>query len=189
MPPRPQTLSDAELVREIRRGDPGAREEMVRRHFGRVHAACFATLGRRGPVEDLVQDAFLKALRAIGSLADPERLGSWLHGIAARACLDWLKTKERRTTRPFAALDATERPEDWPERETGPDRDEVERRERLLDAVEALPEPYRETLVLFYFEEKSYREIASALGVSEAAVNARLSKARAALRERLVRPS
>lgn len=188
MASRPQSLSDADLVRNVRRGDPDAREEMVRRHFGRVHAACFSALGRRGPVEDLVQETFLKALRGIPSLADPARLGAWVHGIAARACIDWLKAKERKT-RPFASLDASERPEDWPERETGPDRDEVERRERLLDAVEALPEPYRETLVLFYFEKKSYREIAAALGVSEPAVNARLSKARAALRERLVRPT
>ena len=184
---RSRTLADADLVREIRRGDPDAREEMVRRHVGRVHAACYATLGRRGPVEDLVQESFLKALRGIASLDDPSRLGSWIHGIAVKACLDWRKAKER-TTRPFTGLPPDESPDSWPERETGPDPDEIARRERLLDAVEALAEPYRETLLLFYFERRSYREIAAAHGVTEAAINARLTKARAALREKLVHP-
>jgi len=177
--------SDADVVRAVKRGDAAAREEMVRRHLGRVHAACFGTLGRRGPVEDLVQETFLKALAAIDSLADPGRLGSWLHGIAVKGCLDWLKRKER-TTRPFSAIAPGAATPDWPDPARGPDADEIDRREKLLDAVERLPAPYRETLLLFYFDDASYREIAATLGVSEAAVNARLTKARAMLRERLL---
>ena len=57
--------------------------------------------------------------------------------------------------------------------------------ERLLAAVDALPEIYRETVVLFHFEERTYDEIAQRLAISTATVNARLTKARARLRERL----
>ena len=52
-------------------------------------------------------------------------------------------------------------------------------------AVEALPEDYREVILLYYYEDVTYRDLAQALGVSPATINARLTKARAMLRERL----
>ena len=54
-----------------------------------------------------------------------------------------------------------------------------------MAAVEALPEDYREVLLLYYYEDVTYRDLAETLGVSPATINARLTKARAMLRERL----
>lgn len=168
-------LSDGDLVRAVLGGRREAFEEIVRRHAGRIRAVCWARLGRRGPVDDMVQEAFLRGYRALATLTEPDKLGNWLYGIALRACLDWLKAKERSQV----SFDA-----DFPDSRL-PDPDAEERRTRLLDAVEALPDLYREVIVMFYFGPRSYLEMSATLGISPAAINARLTKARAMLRERL----
>ncbi|MBI2900468.1 MAG: sigma-70 family RNA polymerase sigma factor [Planctomycetes bacterium] len=176
--------TDGELVEAVRRGRREAYDELVRRHAARIGAACWSRLGRRGPVEDMVQETFLRGYRAIGTLAEPEKIGSWLYGIAVRTCLDWLKAKERSQV----SLDspgpggAAADPSDGRLPSPAEDR---EGNAKLLSEVEALPEIYRETLVMFYFRKQTYREMSAVLGITPAAINARLAKARAILRERL----
>src|SRR5207245_11763611 len=63
--------------------------------------------------------------------------------------------------------------------------DREEELQQLMAEVEALPEDYREVLMLYYYEDVTYRDLAQLLGVSVATINARLTKARALLRERL----
>lgn len=179
--------SDADLVRAARAGRREAYEELVRRYSGRIAAVCWARLGRREGVEDLAQDAFLRAWRSLDTLTQPERFGGWLYGIAVRACLDRLKDREWSQV-PFGSLghegDAaeflagsavgTETPLEREERST-----------RILAEVEALPEIFREVVTMFYFQQQTHEEIAAMLGIGAAAVNARLMKARSILRRRL----
>ena len=125
--------------------------------------------------------------RALASLVAPDKFGSWLWGIAIRACLDWLKAKER-TQVSFSTLGRDHNPEDFlPGHAEGGefsvDRDDENR--LLLAEVEALPEDYRRVVMLYYYEDLTYRDLAQLLGVSTATINARLTKARALLRERL----
>jgi RNA polymerase sigma factor (sigma-70 family) len=103
-----------------------------------------------------------------------------------RACLDWLKRKERSTV-PFSTLGPDFRPDDVLEansRIDGPVWDQDDCRQ-LMAAVEALPEKYRQVLMLYYYQDVTYEEIAALLGLSRATINARLTKARMLLRERL----
>ncbi|MFO0982581.1 MAG: sigma-70 family RNA polymerase sigma factor [Planctomycetota bacterium] len=166
--------SDADLVHATRSGRRDAYGLLVRRFAVKIRAVCMTRLGRLGPVDDMVQETFLRALRALDHLAEPDKFGSWLYGIALRTCMDWLKAKERTQV----SLDATpHQPAAAPE----PD----ERVQRLLEEVHALPEIYREVIVLFYYDRQSYQEMGDLLGITAAAVNARLTKARAMLRERL----
>lgn len=175
-------LSDGDLVRAVQSGRREPFEELVRRHAGRIRAVCWARLGRRGPVDDMVQETFLRGYRALATLEEPEKIGSWLYGIAVRACLDWLKAKERSQVSFDARPDGS--PADLPDSRPSAPADE-ERRNRLLATVEELPEIYREVIVMFYFRTESYQEMSATLGITPAAVNARLTKARAMLRERL----
>ncbi len=170
--------SDGDLVAAARSGRREAYDELVRRHAARIGAVCRSRVGPRGPVEDMVQEAFLRAYRGLANLDEPEKFGSWLYGIATRACLDWLKAKER-GQRSFDALgdpDGLRRP--------GP-AEEPERSARLHDQIDALPESYREVVLLFYYRKQSYQEMSRLLNLSPAAINARLTKARAMLRERM----
>lgn len=181
-------MADGELVRQTLAGRTAAYEELVRRWAGRVTGLCHARVGRCDVAEDLAQETLLRGFRGLGTLADPEKFGSWLCGIAVRACLDWLKAKER-TTIPFSVLGSNCQPEGLMSRSTSveADVDHAEDLGQLLSEVDALPDEYREVILLYYYDDVTYRDLAEMLGVSSATINARLTKARALLRERLGR--
>jgi RNA polymerase sigma factor (sigma-70 family) len=168
-------VSDALLVSAVRAGHRDAYDELVRRHAPSVMAVVCARLGRSGPLEDLVQETFIRGFEALASLAEPEKFGAWLRGIASHACLDWLKRKERKQVA-LEGFDAA----------APPDAD-CERSHAVLEAVESLDEIHREVVTMFYFEKKSYKEMSARLGITAAGINARLQKARALLKERLLR--
>jgi RNA polymerase sigma-70 factor (ECF subfamily) len=180
-------MSDGELVRQTLAGRNAAYGELVRRYAGRITALCQSKVRRADVAEDLAQEALLRGFRALGTLTDPNKFGTWLYGIALRACLDWLKAKER-TTVPFSVLNPDGQPDQcfphFADAEE-PELDQADERGRLLAEVNALPEEYREALVLYYYGDHTYRDIGEMLGVSAATVNARLTKARVMLRERL----
>jgi RNA polymerase sigma-70 factor (ECF subfamily) len=180
-------MTDAELVRATLAGRTSAYEELVHRWAGRVTAICHARIGCAAGADDLAQDALLRAYRALATLAEPDKFGAWLCRIAAHACVNWLKDKQR-TQVPFSALGSDHDPEQYLSRKVLDDPDEREGELRRLRAeVAALPETYRQVLMLYYHQDVTYRDLAEILGVSPATVNARLSKARALLRDRLTR--
>ena len=171
--------TDGELVRRVRAGEPAAYGQLARRWAARVLAVCHARVGR-GAAEDLAQEALLRGLRSLPSLADPEKFGPWLVGIAVRTCLDWLKSAQRTEV----SLDAM--PAGHEAQVDGDAIDRRERAEQLMREVERLPHAYREVLMLYYYQDCTYQELADMLGVSAATINARLTKARAMLRERMM---
>jgi RNA polymerase sigma-70 factor, ECF subfamily len=180
-------MTDGELVRQTLSGRTEAYAELVHRWAARITAVCHANTGRHGVAEDLAQETLLRGLRALPSLEQPERFGAWLCGIARRSCLDWLNAKERSQVKFSdlrASLDPEPRPSNPAARNAG-DAAHADDVEDLIAEVEKLPEDQREVLMLFYYQEFSYREIAEALSVSTATVNARLTKARVLLRDRL----
>jgi RNA polymerase sigma-70 factor (ECF subfamily) len=180
-------MSDGELVRQTLAGQTQAYEELVRRWTGRVLALCHARLGHADSAEDLAQETLLRGFRNLRSLTEPEKFGAWLCGIATHACQDWLRAKERRQI-PFSVLRPDGDPEELFPPPAGPDRvaeDRAEELGQLMAEVEALPAEYREVLMLYYYEDVTYRDLAELLGVSPATINARLTKARARLRARL----
>jgi RNA polymerase sigma-70 factor (ECF subfamily) len=177
-------MPDAELVREALAGRTEAYAELVRRWAGRVVAICHARTGRADAAEDLAQETLLRGFRALSTLANPDKFGNWLCGIALRACLDWLKARERSTV-PFSALNNNHKLDEDRHPSTD-DRPEVrEDCRRLMHEVERLPMIYRQALMLFYYHDLTYRDLGDMLGITPAAVNARLTRARTMLRERL----
>jgi len=173
-------MTDAQLVREALRGGNGAYEQLVRRWSGRVMAVCHARAGRADCAEDLTQETLLRALRSLSTLSDPEKFGSWICGIAARVCFDFLKSK-RRDGVDLSTLDA----EGIHVAAHEPDTDRADEISRLMIEVERLPLPYREVLMHYYYDDCTYEQLAALLGVSAATINARLTKARQMLRSRL----
>jgi RNA polymerase sigma-70 factor (ECF subfamily) len=179
--------SDAELVRQTCAGRNEAYTELVRRWAARITALCHARVRRAHIADDLAQDTLLRGFRALHTLNDPERFGAWLCGIALRICLDWLKAKKNSQI-PFSALGDEHQPTDFLHDPSDSVARQMERDDdcRQLSAeIEALPDEYRQVVLLYYYEDVTYREVAALLGVSTATVNARLTKARALLRARL----
>ncbi len=178
--------TDGELVQQALTGRRSAYEELARRWAARVTAFCHAKTGSPDAAEDLAQESLLRGFRSLKDLRQPDRFGAWLRGIALRVCLDWLG--RRRTDVTFTSLAANFRPDELAS--AGPDAaleavDAAEETDRLLREVDSLPEEYREVLLLYYYDDVTYKDLADVLGVSTATINARLTKARALLRKRL----
>jgi len=180
-------MSDSELVRQTLAGRPEAYEQLVRLWAGRITALCHAKVGRADVADDLAQETFLRGYRALASLTAPEKFGAWLCGIALRICLDWFKGKQRLQI-PFSALGADHNPEELLCSRPHSDQvrvDQEDEGQKILAAVEDLPEECRKVVMLYYYQDLTYRDLAQLLGVSPATINARLTRARVLLRERL----
>lgn len=177
-------VQDSELVRKAREGETAAYAELVRRWSARVLAVCHARVRRRDIAEELAQETLLRGLQALDSLESPERFGPWMRGIAQRVCLDWLKSRQSSQVA-FSQLSTDLQPDDFLSAEPTRSADRSDELRLLLSAVEELPDEFREVLMLYYYRDVTYRELADLLGVSSATVNARLTKGRALLRERL----
>jgi RNA polymerase sigma-70 factor (ECF subfamily) len=179
-------MDDAELVRQVLAGNKEAYNSLALRWAGRVTALCHARLGRADLAEELAQETLVRGFEELPSLSEPARFGPWLAGIAANTCRDWLKARQNSQV-PFSAL-----PGGSPAVPAGPNPlREAERSDditRLKQAVEQLPEECRVVLMLFYYQQSSYRDIAYLLDVSPATVNARLTRARSLLRAALGAP-
>jgi RNA polymerase sigma-70 factor (ECF subfamily) len=150
----------------------------------------------RAAAEDLAQEAMLRGLRALPSLADAEKFGPWLIGIAVRTCLDWLKSAQRsevsldaigargvrsdegsKPSSTFAMIAAADQSEP---------NDRRERAEELMREIERLPAGVSRGADVLLLPRVHVPASAEALGVSAATINARLTKARAMLRSRMM---
>src|SRR5260221_12856489 len=177
-------MTDAELVRATLAGSRDAYAEIARRWAARVTAICHSRVRRADVADDLAQETLLRGYRALHSLSDPAKVGTWLLGIALRASLDWLKARER-STLPFSGLGPDRSAETFVSRDDGDPAADADERRHLMAEVEALPEVLRQAVMLYYYDDLTYRELGELLGVSAATINARLTKARSMLRQKL----
>lgn len=158
---------------EIGKLDIGA---LVAQHHAAVYRYAFRLTGSAADAEDLVQQAFLLAQQRLAQLREASRAASWLMTIV-RNC--FLKDKRRtRLIEPLLDEPLDQNDEEFPEW-VDP--------EQLQAALQRLPDESRAILVLFFFEDCSYKEIAEALELPIGTVMSRLSRAKARLRQLLSR--
>jgi RNA polymerase sigma-70 factor (ECF subfamily) len=151
---------------------------LVEQHYESLYRYAYRLSGAQADAEDLTQEAFCKAQAQLGQLRDPERARPWLFSILRNAYLQRARTdKVHREVSLDAVGDvACELPAEVPE--VGP--------EQLQLALNELPEGFRTPVILFYFEEMSYRDIAEQMELPIGTVMSRLARAKAHLRDRLV---
>lgn len=168
-------------------------EELVRACAPRMLATAARIVGR-AEAEDVVQDAFLSAFKAIDDFKHDAKIATWLHRIVINAALMRLR---RRRARPEEAIDALlpefdakghyiEATIDWAA-SADVALEKRETRALVRRKIEELPDAYREVFVLRDVEELDTEEVARLLGISEGAVKVRLHRARQALRTLLER--
>jgi RNA polymerase sigma factor (sigma-70 family) len=169
-----QAGADRELIEASRRGDHAAFATIIERYQRAVYAVAFSGTRDRALADDIAQDAFVIAWRRLGELREAERLPAWLCGIARNLARD--ARKRRREVVDVELIDATTPYEAMSEAES----------ERIIStALGQVPDVYREPLVLFYYEERSVKDVAKCLGISAATTNKRLSRGRRYLAERV----
>jgi RNA polymerase sigma factor (sigma-70 family) len=166
-----------ELVsRAQSRGDSAAFAAVISRCERMALAVAYAHLGDASRAADAVQDALLKAWQKLGGLEDPARFGAWLCHIVRNVSVDLrrqFKPTEDIASRDESALAAGSASDDV---------DSSERRERVAAALSTLDDVSRSVVVLRYYEDLSSRDIGELLGLSAAAVDMRLTRARQQLR-------
>jgi RNA polymerase sigma factor (sigma-70 family) len=162
--------TDAELVEASRRGEREAFGMLVSRYQDVVCAVSFSSTGNWALSQDVAQDTFIAAWHQLGQLREAGRLRSWLCGIARNLA----RKARRRTDRETVVEDDVVALDGNPFDQAA--QAEVDRVVR--EALARIPDAYRETLVLYYCENRSVRDVAATLGISEDATMQRLSRGR-----------
>ncbi len=174
----------------LKQGDRQAFSELVDRYSDRLYHLALKILNNPQDAEDVLQEAYLKALRYIGGFDGRSSVATWLYRIATNEALMMLRRKHPETVsidEPVEGEDGEGEPlqiVDWcciPEHELM----NGEVRQELDQAVQLLPTTLRVVFVLRDMEGLSTQETADVLGLSETAVKTRLSRARLRLREEL----
>jgi RNA polymerase sigma-70 factor (ECF subfamily) len=160
---------------------PGSRrriQELVEQHYETLYRYAYRLSGSAADAEDLTQDAFCQAQLKLNQLRDPGRVKAWLFSILRNKYLHLLRDARRQTTLPLDSLgDVPQAPA-----EPLPDVDP----QRLQQVLNELPEEFRTPVILFYFDDFSYRDIAEQMDLPIGTVMSRLARAKAHLRARLV---
>ncbi|HEY1317177.1 MAG TPA: sigma-70 family RNA polymerase sigma factor [Gaiella sp.] len=180
---RTDTVPDVEtaVLDRARLGDPEAFAIVVRHYDPALRALAYRLLGSRDRMDDALQEAYLKAFRALPRFRGQSQLGTWLHRIVFNACLDELRRLRRGGTVPLAAAaDAVAPVPDHADRVAG--------RERLERALSTLAPYDRAAVLLVDGQGFDYRAAAEVLGIPAGTVASRLNRARAVLRDALEEP-
>jgi RNA polymerase sigma-70 factor, ECF subfamily len=180
-------LTDQQIIEAIRLGDVRKYALLVDAHKDKAFTLALRLVGDRHEAEELVQDAFMRAYRALGSFRGDAKFSTWLYRIVYNLCL----TRVSRRRSQGEQLDVHEEMLDnvfVDDESAGADEMlESEDRKAILTAeLQQLPENYRVAVTLFYLEEMSYEEMVSVLNMPLGTVKTNLFRGRNLLRQRLV---
>lgn len=166
------------LIARVLAGDRQAARSLYELHVHRVYRIAFRLVGDQEQAEECTQDTFVKAFSQLDRFRGESSLSTWLHAIAVSMALSALRRRKRRFLREADLDDAVELSLTEPPAE--PDL-----KDRLRQAIDALPEKLRVTVVLHDIEGFTHAEIARMTGVPEGTCKTRLMGGRARLREAL----
>ena len=173
-------MSEEQDVADVRRvlaGEAGAFAGIVHRWQGPLVTLAFRFCGDRHKAEEMAQTAFLSAYQSLGKWRGESAFSSWLFAVATNA----YRSRMRRRRLPVQPLDPVRDTIEL--RSADSHEDEQERKVLVRAAVSALPDRYRDVIVLFYFHKMDVMQAARSLGVAEGTVKATVAAALANLRE------
>jgi RNA polymerase sigma-70 factor, ECF subfamily len=173
------SMSDRAIIQQVLAGDVEAFARLVDRHYARCARIAVRIVGNHEDAEEAIQDAFLRAFKALGDYEDRERFSAWLTRILVNQCRTVLARSKRRDA-VFLDLDfrqiefavaAANDDGQWPE---------------LERVLEQLPPDQREAIVLKYADDLTYEEMSRITGAGESALKMRVQRAFARLRALLL---
>jgi RNA polymerase sigma-70 factor (ECF subfamily) len=180
---------DENLIERALKGDQKAYEELLVRHKKAIFHVIQKIVRNPEETQDLVQETFMKAFNALSSYRSEYRFSTWLYKIAANCAIDFVRKKRIEAfslDRPIETKDGQVEFE-LPDSTWDPERDLV-RKQKLRsidDAIESLPDKYREVIIYRHRDDKPYEEIADILKVPVGTVKARIFRARELLKKKL----
>ena len=176
--------SEAIWVQQAREGDQAAFTQLVEAYQTPVYNLAYRMLGNVVEAEDAAQETFIRAYRRLDTYDPSRKFSSWLLAIASHYCVDMLR---RRRMNYLSFDELPPMVELSMPRTTQPEQVVVSQQQasavqRLLDT---LPASYRTPIILRYWYDMSYREIADAMDVTESTIKTRLHRARAKLAQQV----
>lgn len=143
--------------------------------YRRVYALCQSKLISQSDAEDAAQETFVRGIARLGDLRSQDAMGSWLRGIARNVCVDLIRRNKVRQTsgEPIETLAAKTKSLTCESKQ-------------LIAYIGQLPEPLREVVLLHYYEEMTYDQMAKWLDVARSTISERLSRARKILKQKMI---
>ena len=183
-------MEEREIIERVVAGDNDAFGLLVDKYQTKVYNLALRMCGNEDDAYDLAQDAFVRAWRSLGSFQFESAFSTWLFRLTSNICLDFLRAKKRRAavSLTMSGDDEEETQLDVPDPAMGPEEAAIasEDRRLLMAALNALPADQRQIITLRAINDLSYAEIARILDLQEGTVKSRLSRARTALRNKLL---
>lgn len=186
-----ETLSEAELVAALRRGDARAFRVVMQRNNQRLYRLARSVLRDDAEAEDAVQEAYLRAFCALDGFKGDSSLATWLTRITLNEALGRVRRRQPTIDDPDGREEGSTRVIPFPLSRAGldpdPERDVAmaEIRRLIEEAIDELPMPFRVVFVLREIEQMRTAEVAEALGVPLDTVKTRLHRAKRLLRKAL----
>lgn len=171
-------MEERELIERVLTGDPAAERALYDGHVDRVYRLAYRLAGSDELAREATQETFIRAFSNLTDFRGDAALSTWLHSITVSTTLNVMRKIKRFQSRELAleAAGSIGAPSFEPQPGL---------REKLKRAIDALPEHYRVVVVMHDVEGYTHDEIGAALGVAQGTSKARLSRARAQLREEL----
>lgn len=185
--------AESEFIERLKRGDADAFDALVVTHSADVYALLYRLTENHEEAADLTQETFMRALNAIKSFRGESNLKTWLYRIAVNESRNRFRWWKRRNRENMISLDAAIGESETPLSETiqsgaANPEENILRREReatLREAVQSLPEIFRQAVVFCDVENLSYEEIAATLSINVGTVKSRIARGREELRRKL----
>jgi RNA polymerase sigma-70 factor (ECF subfamily) len=175
-------LSDEVLLTQIAAGDQQAFSQLYLRYQSKLVRYCARVLKDDvAQAADIVDEAMFDVWRSAGNFAGRSKPSTWIYSIARNKLISWLRKTSEVTLEDESILDALIDPAATPAEELAMD----DMQQQLLRLMDQLTEEHREVLKLTYFEDKSVKEVAELLGISENTVKTRMFYARKRLAQLL----
>lgn len=171
-------------IEQALKGDPVAFGHLIRAYERPVYNLAYRMLGDSTEAEDAAQETFLRAYTKLATYQPDRKFVNWLLSIASHHCIDCLR---RRTRAPQLSLDGPLPPQWVTSSALRPDQvvSKKQEEDRVRQSLDRLPPDYRAAVVLRYWYDLSYEEIASVMRTTESAIKSRLHRARQMLAQQM----
>jgi len=176
---------DGHIIFKCLNGDTVAFGLLVDKYKESIYALAYSKLGNFHDAEDVTQEVFIKAYRKLRTLKRWDSFHAWLYAITSNLCKNWIRSQSRRPDRHFVYDQSTAL--DYSSMDSY--RSDIANEslyETLHEALDSLPEIYRQVVSLYYLGDMNTREIAKFLGTSSDAIEKRLRRAREKLKEEMI---